>query len=137
MCYIVGMNATLSDVLETVTVPVSIPIQRVKDLLCNAIEGGSNYWVGTLDRKGGKTQAQAEYRQDVPFVKGGWLELVEQEQSGKAKSFEISRNTIQNGLRIMAEKYPKHFINFIQENDDAETGDVFLQCICFGEIVYG
>jgi len=37
----------------------------------------------------------------------------------------------------MAEKYPRHFHNFLEENDDAETGDVFIQCCLFGEIVYG
>jgi len=126
-----------SDILTIIAKPVNITVQRVKDLLYNAIEGGSNYWVGTLDRMGGISQEAAPYRQDVPFVEGGWLELEEQEQSGKAKTFRIDLNTIKAGLEVMAKKYPKHFTNFIAENDDAETGDVFLQCICFGELVYG
>ena len=126
-----------TDTLVTIAVPVNVTVQRVKDLLCNAIEGGSNYWVSTLDRKGGITRAQAEYRQDVPFVHGGWLELEEQEQSGKTKTFKIDLYAIKNGLATMAEKYPKHFADFVQENDDAETGDIFLQCICFGEAIYG
>jgi len=37
----------------------------------------------------------------------------------------------------MAEKYPRHFANFAQEAEDAETGDVFIQCCVLGEIVYG
>jgi hypothetical protein len=41
------------------------------------------------------------------------------------------------GLQVMAEKYPVHFNNFDSDNFDAETGDVFLQCSLFGEIVYG
>ena len=128
---------TTTETLVTIPVTLNIPEQRVKDLLCNAIEGGSNYWVGTLDRCGGITRAQAEYRQDVPFVEGGWLELEEQEQSGSEKTFKIDRAAIIKGLAVMAEKYPRHFGDFISENDDAETGDVLLQCICFGELVYG
>ncbi len=128
---------TTTETLVTIPVALNIPVQRVKDLLCNAIEGGSNYWVSTLDRCGGITREQAEYRQDVPFVEGGWLELEEQEQSGKTKTFRIDLAAITKGLVAMAEKYPRHFGDFIAENDDAETGDVFLQCICFGETIYG
>jgi hypothetical protein len=43
---------------------------------------------------------------------------------------------IKNGLKVMAEKYPHHWQDFVSENDDAITGDVFLQCCLFGEIVY-
>lgn len=41
------------------------------------------------------------------------------------------------GLVVMSQKYPKHFSNFIQECEDAETGDVFVQCCVFGELVFG
>jgi len=37
----------------------------------------------------------------------------------------------------MGEKYDWHLKNFIEENDDAETADVFLQCCVLGDIVYG
>lgn len=127
-----------TDIVATIPVPVQITVERVKDLLCNAIEGGSNYWVDTLDRMGGITREQAEYRQDVPFVEGGWLELVEgEEDCGKGRKFRIDLEAIKKGLTVMAEKYPKAFADFINENDDAETGDIFLQCICFGEAIYG
>jgi hypothetical protein len=43
---------------------------------------------------------------------------------------------IKSGLKVMAEKYPHHWQDFVSENDDAITGDVFLQCCLFGEIVY-
>lgn len=28
----------------TITTSVTIPEERIKDLLCNALEGGANYW---------------------------------------------------------------------------------------------
>jgi len=37
----------------------------------------------------------------------------------------------------MASEAPRHFADFIAENDDAETADVFLQCCLFGRIVFG
>jgi hypothetical protein len=37
----------------------------------------------------------------------------------------------------MQEQYPRHFSNFISENYDAETGDVFLQCCLLGKVKFG
>jgi hypothetical protein len=121
-----------TDILVKVQVPITV--ERIKDLLCSAIEGGSNYWVGTLDRKGGITRAQAEYRQDVPFVKGGWLELIEQDDE---KTHRLDIKKIKSGMQVFATKFPRHFGDFMDENDDAETGDVFLQCCIFGDTIYG
>ena len=123
----------------TITVPLTIAESRIADLLCNAIEGGSNYWVESLDRDEKTTRAEAPYRQDVPFV-GGYLTLVEQGEDapdGKGRVVKIDRDAIVHGLQVFAEKYPRMFADFLNENDDAETGDTFLQCICFGEAIYG
>jgi hypothetical protein len=119
---------------KTLSIPTNIPEQRIKDLLCNAIEGGSNYWCATIDRMGGITRKQAEYRHEVPFVEGGWLDVVDE---ADGKSYHVGKDELIKGLTIMAEKYPKAFADFMKENDDAETGDIFLQCCCFGEAIYG
>jgi hypothetical protein len=37
----------------------------------------------------------------------------------------------------MAQAYTRHFADFINQNDDAITGDVFLQCCLLGEVLYG
>jgi hypothetical protein len=37
----------------------------------------------------------------------------------------------------MVEKYPRHYADFKDGDEDASTGDVFLQCCIFGEVVYG
>ena len=44
---------------------------------------------------------------------------------------------IQKGLETMRDKYPHHWADLVEENDDLITGDVFLQCAVFGELVYG
>lgn len=41
------------------------------------------------------------------------------------------------GLSLMSRDYPNHFADFMAENEDAETADVFVQCCIFGNIVYG
>lgn len=37
----------------------------------------------------------------------------------------------------MAEKDPRHFGDLVSENDDADTHDVFIQHVLFGEVIYG
>ncbi len=124
------MNTKEFKIVTTVT----IGQQRVSDLLCGAIEGGSNYWCKSIDRMGGITKKQAEYRQDVPFVDGGWLDVVADDDE---KIHRLDLAAIEKGLSVMAEKYPIEFRNFVEENDDAGTSDTFLQCCLFGETIYG
>lgn len=95
--------------------------QRVEDLLCSAYEGGSNYWA-TAD--GPYTQAFKPEGVDITEIEDGVAHT-------------LNPKAIQRGLGIMASDYPRHWANFLAEEDDAETGDVFLQCCVLGEIVYG
>ena len=49
----------------------------------------------------------------------------------------LGEKEILRGLEVMADKYPNHFGDAIAGNDDATTGDVFLQCCVFGDVLYG
>jgi hypothetical protein len=51
--------------------------------------------------------------------------------------YSINLNSIKRGLAIMRDNYPVDWDNLINENEDLETGDVFLQCTVFGEVIYG
>ncbi len=44
---------------------------------------------------------------------------------------------IQTGIASMVEKDPKHFADFMAEDDDALTFDVAWQHIIFGKTIYG
>lgn len=120
-----------------VKVPVSITIEQISDLLCIAIEGGSNYWCDSITRIGGVTKEQAEFRHEVPFVEGGSLEVVENEDEGEGRVTLLNKEKLIDGLSVFAEKCPRQFSDLMADNSDAETGDCFLQCCCFGEVIYG
>lgn len=61
----------------------------------------------------------------------------------------LSLESIQQGLDLMAkglldgkdkpvkDHYLQHFADFLAGNDDATTGDIFLQLCLFGEVIYG
>jgi len=49
----------------------------------------------------------------------------------------LDRAALHRGVKAMSEKFPEHWADFINENDDAITGDIFVQCCVFGDTVYG
>lgn len=121
-------------------VKVDVSDQRIQDLLCNALEGGSNYWytIKAVNFPKGQTKESLgiEFTHiELPF-KGGSLTIGDQESAAMPDKV-LDRKAIDKGLEVMANKYPRHFADLLAENDDAETGDVFLQCCCFGEAIYG
>lgn len=69
----------------------------------------------------------------APFC-GGHIVLTDFEEN---REYRLDLESIKSGIQTMASKYPRHYSDFVSENDDAITGDVFLQCCVFGEIVYG
>ena len=44
---------------------------------------------------------------------------------------------VQKGLELMRDKYPRHYADLMEENDDIITGDIWLQLAVFGKLIYG
>ena len=136
-------------------VAMQISDDRLRGLLCGALEGGSNYWY-TVERyqlpegttyadfqEGGKHTLDEYWHpyELIPFVKGCSLIIGDVEASDDNEAvFEptpLDREAIEKGIKIMAEKYPIHFADVLAENDDACTADCFLQCCVLGEMTFG
>ncbi|TRZ80178.1 hypothetical protein D4R86_04795 [bacterium] len=111
--------------------------QDIKDLLCCAFEGGSNYWYH-IQTAINPDKIECEFRHlDLPMSENGYLIIKDiEDDDDYPELYKLNRQSIEKGLQIMADKYPEHFHNFDIDNADAETGDVFLQCCLFGEIVF-
>lgn len=123
----------------TITTQINLPEERIKDLLCCALEGGSNYWYN-IKKYINPNKVKVEFKHiDLPFIDGCGLVIEDIEEGGdEGIHFNIlNKESMQKGLQIMADKYPEHFKNIIEDNEDAETGDVFLQCSVLGDIVFG
>lgn len=123
--------------------------QDISNLLCSAMEGGSNYWYMIEEyleppeidfdsfkddyvMAGPKVYKHLHY----PLSEGGGI-LFEIEEGVTYRTKKLDLTSIKDGLEIMWQKYPKHFTDFLTDSGDAITGDVFLQCCLFGELVYG
>lgn len=131
---------------RTETVVLNIPVSRqtLRDLLCTAVEGGSNYWADFRD---------CERTEDLDYIR---VRVVEQEAS-RADTRRVNRyvraEDLAKGLERLAlasaeqpdaAAWPKHFpgagkhlADALSENGDAATADVVLQMTVFGELVYG
>lgn len=117
-----------------ITVPVNIPTSRVKDILISALEASCGYWCKET-KYSDVPKGMDVYDMMLAGVSTSWMEFRLILDDDKLVTFTV--DAIPKGLKIMAEKYPRHFGDFISENDDAITADVFFQCCLLGEIVYG
>lgn len=139
----------------SIAVTVNITEKRIGDLLCCAFEGGISYWACIIGyRINGQTSEgneppaaplpQYPYL-SLPLMEGGAVILADREEVPRGqrkvpksvKRFALDREAIQKGLNLMSKKFPAQFGNFASENEDATTGDIFVQLALFGEIVYG
>ena len=108
-------------------------------LLSCAFDGGSGYWVEVVERVNPDNE-KWEFTSDLPLTENGYVMMrshLEPKDDPDNKPVKLDKEALYKGLQIMATKYPIHYHNFVDDNYDAETGDVFLQCCLLGEIVYG
>lgn len=140
--FILVMKTTTQQPTISINVKHEISLDRIANLLCSAFEGGSNYWY-QIDKfiKPTNMTFQTDEDQifrhlDYPLNEGGAL-IISDIEGDEDKPKRLDMEAIKKGLQIMAEKYPRNMGDFLNDNDDAETGDVFLQCCIFGDAIYG
>jgi hypothetical protein len=147
----------------TIEIPDAKVREIVAELVCCAFEGGSNYWyrIDGYVYPEGKTRADLELEKakaakdkfdrtffphiDLPLMGGGVK--VRDTESAKKGLVVLDWEKCVRGLKLMAEcasmpeatrhTHPRHWQNVLNENTDAETGDVFLQLALWGEVIYG
>lgn len=132
--------------------------EDVANLLCCGMEGGINYWARIAEYETPEHFPERSVfgdRQLFPHIDypiAGGAVLIQEHCDAADMSEDgilvdgdgkplvmhtLDREALNRGLKVMAAKYPRHFQDFLNEDADATTGDVFVQCCLFGEIVYG
>lgn len=122
----------MSDFVVTKT----IDEDRVKDLLCTGIESAPYndfVIVGYQDKAIAESCTYPHF--EVPFE--GSAVFMKDKYGDDPTVYELDRASLERGLNIMAEKYPRHFKDFLMENEDVITGTVFVQCCLLGKVIYG
>ena len=73
----------------------------------------------------------------APLVDGGSVELKLFNPEDNLHPCALDINSIRKGLQILSSDYRRHWKNFRTGDGDGETGDVFVQCCVFGDVVFG
>lgn len=125
------------------------PTQRVLDLIIDALDSGAiSYWLrgpvvvnlpegfepdalSWLEASAKPWTCRRCYF--APLVAGGSLVLPVEDGTDAV----LDIGAVTRGLQVMESKAPRHFADWLSENEDAITADVFFQCCAFGELVYG
>lgn len=117
-----------------VTTTFSVEPSRISDLLVGAFEGGSNLWVKSARLVQGNTSSAPWYGSE-DFLYTPWCAEI---GTYDDCNLLLNEKIVLTGLQMMADDYPDtHWNDFVSENDDADTADVFLQLCLFGGLVYG
>lgn len=112
---------------NTISVRCHVKYDDIKDLLDSASRGAS-YWCRNDLAYESKTEIALEINST------GLCTLYDTEGE---KAYILDLKKIKKGLTVMAKKEPIHFGDFMAGKADNDTGDVFLQCCLFCEVIYG
>lgn len=133
-----------------VSVTIEVSDKDIAYLLSSAFEGGATgNWCRIMDHKlptapkpfmeEGGQDPKVWPNYDYPLTEDGAV-VCRRDDEGTDKKYKplvLDRAAIERGLKIMATKYPRHFSDFLIENYDMFTGDVFVQCCLLGSVEYG
>ena len=129
-----------------VTCTIQVPFERITNCITGAIEGGSTYWCNTFTNLPASSDLREEIRADgnvwydepAFWERGGGAHLeFDKPTDDHPGTANIGIADLVKGLSTMARVAPRHFADLVNENDDATTHDVFLQCVLFEEIIFG
>lgn len=127
---------------------ISIDDQKLTDALSSAFEAGSLYWYNVWKQEG--RADGTDYPDHPAYVimsphGAVWIEHTDgdgdysrnvEPPSGKKQLDPVTRQSVQRGIAVLAEKYPWHLADIISDKGDMNTGDALLQCALFGDVIY-
>lgn len=129
-----------------ITISVTITKDHIQNLLCTAFDG-SAYWASIVEYdygehsesdfcEEGKFNSKENYRHPFELLplQDSCAVLISDAESGEI--YRLDQDAVSIGVRLMADKYPEHLWDLLNENDDANTGDCFLQCALLGDELY-
>lgn len=117
----------------TINVPTTITSQRIADLVVTAFEGGSNHWIEKVERIAGAASDQPWYAD--PLLYDGVFHI---RVWADGSPYELTVENAKRGFVLLAQQFEStHWADFMEENEDADTADVWLQLSVFGDIIYG
>ena len=114
---------------------------QVAGLVYAALDGGVGYWARIEEYvyPAGKTAADFGYigHLRLPLAEGGAVILADVDTKPDFGPVRLDRKSLRRGLRVLEHKHPEHFASLLEGNADAKTADALVQCVAFGEAIFG
>ena len=141
----------INDANQTVKVTIEIPVRNIVDLFITAKDGGIDHWAKSMDcfrTDVSDTEGHVEDRIGHGSIRiitnaEDWNRLfdidfdMERQGPGRLRPYRRGLDDVQKAFGIMANKYPRYFADFMTDDTDVTTADVFVQLCCFGEVIFG
>jgi len=117
--------------------------RRVYDLVITGMECGSYSSFELISGSWEKGWRNADKGIGDSFAHvtiGDRYARAENEEGGatdEVKRAALTDAALERGLEVLAKKAPHLLGDFLADNEDAITGDAFLQCVVLGDVIYG
>jgi hypothetical protein len=127
----------------TATVTTEFTPEDLSGFFSSCFEGGYSPWIHSCDYVSGDTQGAEVifWGHDAFYASPFAFSLVydkEEDEEGAGKgTIVITDKDIQRGLKVMSKKCPHQFAQLVAREYDALSADCFVQCIVFGDAIYG
>lgn len=133
-----------------IEIKVNVTSTILNNVLCCALEGGSNYWyaINEVDRghfiKGDPfvdnltRSFELDPKYELTIYDLESIDYEDDEDEGTMdKLGTLTLASMAEALSFMAEYYPEQFGRIMDMSCDADDADIFFQCAVMGEITFG
>lgn len=119
----------------TFRVEIQVSERDIADLIETGLQG-SSYWCANFDVTIPEDASPDVRFPYLPLMDGGSLQFYLHEEYNSRICWNLRRSSVERGLRILAKDFPSHWADFVNENFDEFTGQLFIQLCLFGEEVF-
>lgn len=121
----------MENLLRTIQIPFKITDRFVDDVMCTALSGGINYWLGGYICEDYK---EREYMYEV-ISAGGEIGIIDED----GNSYVLDLDVFCDGFKKYVDWSIKNNkpVYFDPSDIDAEIADIIIQFGIFDEIIYG
>jgi len=146
-CHRVKLGGDATAMCETYTTPgdeptptgVRVTIQQcilakhIADMLVACFEGGANYWIRYIQRKGDPPNGKRPAYNSDWIANGGTMSVYAE---GDEREHVATLESFASGI-VRAAVHTKRSVESFVDDHDASDADLAMQFALFGEIIYG
>lgn len=122
-----------------VAVEHQIPTHKISDVINAGLQWRLDWRQGVFNKDFEGNQLDNLFIGELET--GDWLEQLQEKKlefkdNPENGLHELTSERIAQGLQTMARDYPLQMRNIINDDFDANTGDILIQCSLFGQEIY-